>query len=347
MSVAAIALVLLAARPATARPAGSFPLVAQAVRARRSLCFRARQEIWMSPASPGRAGPAAVRIVADELQDGQRVRMTYCLPPEAAGRVVVDDGHLMHQWERSSHMILLERSREESAAVQRRLLALLHRNYRCACQARASVNGLPCDVVRVSPRLGHAGPSRLLWIERRHHAILRTEEFDAAGVRRYLSFFETFRFIRPPSLRRFSLPAGVRVCRVRETLRDRADLRATRVAAGLPGRLPAWLPDGYALLGCAAGGTGAGRCIVLRFSDGLEMLSVMETPACPAGEAPAPAPAGQQVWERDIPPLHVAVTGDDTLPKGLGQQMLAALEPRGEAGRRPAPRSYYHPHRAR
>jgi hypothetical protein len=321
--------------PALAHGADVFPLVAQAVRARQTLCFRALQVIQMSPAPVGHHKDSVVRIVADELQDGRRVRMTYRLPVPAAGRVVVDDGHWMHQWEPSRHLILLERSRTESAAAQRRMLALLHRNYHCQKVSTTFLHGLMCDVIQISPRQGHSGPSRLLWIERRHHALLKTEEFDTDGVRRYVSFFERFRFIRTPSVRMFALPSGIRVCRVPQVLQDQPTFEAAKATAKLPGRLPASLPAGYSLLGCAA--ARAGHCLVLRYSDGLEMLSVLESPVSAGHQTTAPAHAGQQTWGRDLPLLHVAVMGDDTLPQGLGQQMLMALEPHKTPPHRIAP----------
>ena len=238
----------------------------------------------------------------------------------------------MRQWERSRHVILVEGSREETAAAQRRMLALLHRNYCCAALMPATVNGLPCEVVQISPRPGHAGPSRLLWIERQRHAILRTEEFDTTGARRYLSFFETFRYIRPPKLRLFALPSGIPACRVRQALRDRPDFQAAVAGSGLSGRLPAWLPPGYALLGCAAcGGPIGQRSVLLRYSDGLEMISVLETSGHRSDARSWP---GCRTWVREMPPLCVSVIGDDTLPSGMGQDILLALEPRTGAALR-------------
>ncbi len=320
---AAVFLVALAVLPASARARDAFPLVNRAVEVRRSLCFAGRQDILMPV--------QGVRIVADELQGGGRLRMTYRLPDAAAGRVVVDDGLLMRQWEQPRHLILVERSRAESPSARRRMLALLRRNYRCVSLRGASVNGLVCDVVRVSPRPGHAGPSRLLWIERGRHAILRTEEYDGAGRRRYLSFFEAFRYVPPPAPGAFALPTGVPVCRVRQPMKEQSDFRAAFATAGLAGRTPAWLPAGYALIGCAACAR-PGGAVLMRYGDGLETLSVLEAPI--GGMSPPPPRAGRQAWARDVPPLRITVVGDDTLPPGLGRELLQALDPRSEAALR-------------
>jgi hypothetical protein len=150
-----------------------------------------------------------------------------------------------------------------------------------------------------------------------------------------LSFFESFRYIRRPPSGLFALPTGVPVCPAPQPLRDRPDDRAAFAAAGLPGRLPAWLPAGYAPIGCAAcGGPAAGRSVLLRYGDGLEVLSVLETPSGMADPNPVSAHPGRRVWERDIPPLHIAVIGDDALPEALGRELLTALEPRSEAALR-------------
>lgn len=324
--------VFLLAPPASARALEAFPLVAQAVSAKHALSFVARQRIFMAPApdKSGKSTGKAIHIEANVLQSGREMRMTYLLPATAARRVVVDDGKMLRQWEPAQRVILEAPSRVESLAERRRMLALLHRNYRCLLLRHAHANGLSCDIVSVRPRPGHIGPTRLLWIEQAHHAILRTEEFDIAGIRRYLSSYQTFHYISPVPVQRFALPKGMRVCSVETSGQAASTFREAFAQAGIEGRLPAWLPSGYVLISSEVTAGPAGkRATLLRYSDGLKMLSVFEARKTGSGadaRSSAP-PAGMQIWQQTYGALHVAVVGDNTMPAAIGQGMLTALGP--------------------
>ncbi|MBV9849328.1 MAG: hypothetical protein JO250_06545, partial [Armatimonadetes bacterium] len=279
-STALSALLALTPVPGAAQvasdPADAFSLVARAIEARHSLRYVARQDIVLVPPADSAGAPPSslTQIVTDVTRDGRRVRLVYWLPCDATHRVVVDDGRLFRQWEPARRTILVDQSHEETAAAGRRMLALLHRNYRCLLLRRQRVNSLPCDLVAVRPRRGPA-PSRLLWIERGRYAILRTEEYDGGGRRRYFSFYEAFRFVARVPARAFSLPQAGRIRPISHPVRDVAEPGAAFAAAGVAGRLPAWLPPGYVLVGCAVSGR-RNKAALLRYGDGLKTVSVFE-----------------------------------------------------------------------
>ena len=256
--------------------------------------------------------------------------MVYWLPCDATNRIVVDDGVSFRQWEPARRVILVDRSHEESAAAGRRMLALLHRNYRCVLLRQERVNGLACDVVAVRPR--HTPPRRACsGSNASRHAILRTEEQDAAGQRRYLSFYETFRFVPRVPAGAFSLPRAPQRPAPRP-MRDVSDFQAAFARAGIAGRLPAWLPAGYVLVGSAVAGREHPSAL-LRYGDGLKTISVFEESGRTADDP--------------VRPAGDAAPGDGALrPAGLGARRLPAVHhrpgrrrPAGRAGAGPAARA--------
>lgn len=327
----------LAAGSVCAAPADEpFSLLARAMRSRSSLVYTARQSvIIVSPRVTG----GMTQIVVDIARDRRRARLTYQLPPEAAGRILADDGTRTEQFEPSLQARLLGRARppDEDAAARENMLALLRRNYSCTRVRRESVNDRLCDVVALQPRCWD-GPRRLCWIDRRNHAVLRTEEYDADGCRLYVSSYDWIHFAPHIPARLLGLPPSALSAPVRPSAApprlvsgpDRAFIEA-----GLPGRTPAWLPPGYRLLSSAVWNKRAGgKAVILRLGDGLQTLTVVQE-AMEAGQPDTArqqqqrnrqlARYGQQAWVTENDGLRVIATGDLTLPDSLGHDIQHAL----------------------
>lgn len=327
-----------AALPARAAPADDpFSLLARAMRSRTSLAYTARQSVVIvSPRVPG----GMTQIVVDIARDRRRARLTYQLPPEAAGRILADDGGRTEQFEPSLHLRVLGRARPpaEEAAVREKMLTLLRRNYVCTRVRRESVNDRLCDVVALQSRRLD-GPHRLCWIDRRSHAILRTEEYDADGCRLYVSSYDWIHFaphvparllVLPPSA--LSAPARSAAAPPRPVSGpDRAFVEAGLTA----GQTPAWLPPGYRLLSSAVWTRRAGgKAVILLCGDGLQTLTVVQE-TMETGQPDAErqqqmrnrqmARYGQQAWVMESDGRRVIVTGDLTLPDSLGQDVQRAL----------------------
>lgn len=327
-----------AAGPALAKggsddPEGNgFALVAQALQARLRLIYRARQDIlWMTPTG------GMAQVVADIARAGRRTRITYRFPPEAAGRVMLDDGVRYSLYDPSHRALIVSQSAaDDQTAASPATLVLLRRNYRCLCLSREAVNGQTCDVVAIRPRV-HDGPSKRLWIDAARHAILRTEEYDAQGCRRYVSFYETIQFLPHLPTGDLDLPGPARRAATQrmsvQSLKAASAPRAFTLA-GVVGRLPAWRPWGFALMHCSVIGAHSGtKSVLLDYSDGLKSLVVLEEPS--AGAHPtstelnrALARYGQQAWVQEDGRLRTVVRGDLSLPDALGAEMMQALSAR-------------------
>lgn len=337
----ALLLVLLLSAAALAAPGqdnsqDTFPLVARALRARLHQTFTGCQVIEFTSGKKDQW----IQVVADVAHDGRRSRMDYRFPASVADMLIADDGVHLRQFHPSCRLYLIRRSPPSEEAVSNLMLSLLRHNYRCQERGMGQANGRPCDLVALSPRF-ESGPSRLYWIDHATQAILRTEEFDSQGRREYLAAYRAIQFAPhlPAALFAPAPPPGM-------TLQDAppppADLTyaQARAAAAVDGRAPCWAPGGYHLLRCASLPRSRGaHALLLRYGDGLKTLRVYEETLTPALPPLAVQQRmlddeigryGQQAWVQDWNNLRVTVVGDVTLPAGLGQGIMRALDPVAE-----------------
>ena len=315
-------------RPDT--PPDAFSVLAQAMRAKLHQSYTAHQEILFASGPPGAQW---TRIVADVARDGRRSCMTYRFPPSVADLVVADTGKVVWQSQPSCHLFLIQKSPPGGGEAE---LSLLHHNYRCRLVERMRLGGFLCDRVAVVPRYA-PGPWQICWIDRVHLTVLRTEEYDSASCRQYLSTLTAVRFVSSLPSPMFSPkpPSGTTV----QTATAAIEMPFARAweASGRIGRSPCWLPRGWVLLHCTPIlRPGTVQALRLRFGDGLKNLSVFQEALSPA-LPPLPIQQkmlreqlgsyGQQAWVMEGGGVRVTVVGDSTLPAETGREMLRSLLP--------------------
>ncbi len=332
-SLLLLSLLLSRMAPAAASPGSipdAFSLLAQAMRAKLHQTYTAHQETLFAS---GTSGAQWTRVVVDIARDGRRSCMTYRFPPSVADLIVADTGKVVRQFQPSCHLFLCRSSSPDGGETE---LSLLRRNYRCRWKDRVLLGGFLCDRISVVPRFA-AGPWRVCWIDRVHKTVLRTEEYDAAGCRQYLSTLSRMRFASslPRALFSPQPPPGTTV----QTMSAAGNMSYARAwaASGQVGRFPCWLPRGWALLHCTpVTRPGGGQALRLRFGDGLKNLSVFEE-AVSSTLPPLPIQEkmlheqlgryGQQAWVMEGGGIRVTVVGDATLPPEMGQELLRSLQP--------------------
>ncbi len=322
---------LAAPNPPSSRDA--FSLLARAMRAKLHQTFTGRQEIVFAAEKES----GGTRVVADIARAGRRSRMDYRFPASVSDLLVADDGVHERQFHPSCRQYLIRPSSPPEEAVSEDRLALLQRNYRCQLRGRQAIEGRICEIVALEPRFPPA-PSRRCWIDRATLAILRTEEYDAVGRRRYVSAFTDIHFAPtlPTALFSPNPPVGASL---QEAPPEPGNLPFDQaiMAVGVNGLAPCWVPRGYRLFRCAALPRPHGaHALFLRYGDGLKTLSVFEealTPVLPPLALQQHmlddqlGRYGQQAWVQDEGGLRVTVVGDSTLPPTLGAEMMRALAP--------------------
>jgi hypothetical protein len=312
-----------------------FSLVAAAVAAKNTISFQGRQEIQIISSKTVRGSKMPAQIVADVVQSGPVSRLKYKEPPQASGRVVMDDGHSICQWDAQHPLILTMPSHEESPSTQRRMLRLLRQNYLFTEWGRQRVCALWCEKVDIRPRPGHTGLRQTLWIETTHHAILRTAEYSAAGALQSLSFYTQFHYLSQAPRDVSHLPAGWKTRWIGPKEVREPSFSQAFTEARVTGRLPCWLPAGYALVSCSVlTHSGKRHSVALHFGDGLQMVTLIESPARKASPShaahlrPTKTWKDQELWAGS---LHLTLLTDPALPSGFSKDLMSALDPQTEA----------------
>lgn len=160
-------------------------------------------------------------------------------------------------------------------------LDLLIRNYHVSLSGRDTVAGRTADIVELIPRYS-GNPSKKLWIDREKGIILRSEDRTASGKIRSTMEFTSIDFLGSISDAAFEHPANAESTLVKlagERKLSRAELGKS---VGISVTSPTYLPRGYILdsmrtysCGCDCGHKAAH----LRYTNGLNSISVFETPA--------------------------------------------------------------------
>lgn len=192
--------------------------------------------------------------------------------------IFIDDGR--HQWMYRPHLHLLVR--RPSPSMERRLQlaerneALLKKNYRMEVVQREEMMGeRPCMVAKFASRFGVGRPVRTLWIDREKGLPLRTEVYDAQGLR-VMTFFSSITFSPPPSPDALALKVP-RTTRL-EAESEEVMLSPPSLAAAVdfPVLEPSRLPAGFALVDARLKGLGPDAELRLFYSDGLSSLTLFE-----------------------------------------------------------------------
>jgi outer membrane lipoprotein-sorting protein len=192
--------------------------------------------------------------------------------------VVIDDGR--HQWVYLPNQRLVKRRPSPSGTHRRRLAernaALLQKNYRIEILQRdATMGGRPIIVAKFAPLVGSDRPVRLLWIDREKGLPLRTEVYDAQGLR-VMTFFSSISYASSPDSDALALkvPRATRL----EAEPDEVVLSPEVLsrAVDFPVLQPKNLPPGFALVGARLKGKGPQAELRLLYSDGLSTISLFQ-----------------------------------------------------------------------
>lgn len=322
-----------AARKACAVSEG-FALVARAMQTKVTGTYQGRQTIiWSLPAAQG---GGMMEIVTSAAHRGLRSRLVYLFPPDAAGRVMVDDGARRALYEPRRGSVLVRPSVSSDVNADRQaMLGLLRRNYTCTVVRRERFCGRMCAVVAIRPRLT-GGAYRLCWVDQAQPFVVRLEEYDRSGCRRYVSAYDSLSFAPVLPAGALDLPPAARSA-PRRTVRETLALppcpasETFRRQAGVE-CLPAWLPRGYTLLRLSllTPASAGPSLIQMRCSDGLQTLTISESRV--GGPAPTTAELngtlaryGQQAWVMERQGALIVVRGDLSLPPDVGAELVRSL----------------------
>jgi outer membrane lipoprotein-sorting protein len=203
-----------------------------------------------------------------------RLRLEFLSPESVSGRLVIDDGVSVWQYEPSQHLVIHGPSfvhpAEGSESVEEFLRSAL-----IAVLGTEEVIGRQTVVLAMETR--DAGPSRRYWVDRETGVILRTEERDVTGEIVFTSFFTriSFGLNLPSALFRFTPPSGARAIDLYESGDPVSTPDALRQASGV--WVPPTLPYGYRFRAGAVVHHAALTSTSASYTDGVRTLTVFVT----------------------------------------------------------------------
>lgn len=205
------------------------------------------------------------------------LRLEFLSPESTSGRLIVDDGASSWHYEPSLH-IVIRGSSFVSAQPRADATAILTR-YDANVLGTEQVIGRQTVVLELVPKMRQL--TRRLWVDQATGVVLRTEERTQGGELVFNSFFSriSYSLNLPSSLFRFHLPAGARIFSFYLSGDPITDPKELSRQAKFEVRAPASLGAGYGFGSGTVARYGAFMAVSLLYGDGVNVVSVFQTPA--------------------------------------------------------------------
>jgi outer membrane lipoprotein-sorting protein len=287
LAVAAREIISVASRPQSpSTPPEEW--LARAVRAPLHLNYRATETL--TTAAGRRTQRQVVRVVHRAPDDTRR---EYLSDRGRVTRIVVDDDRGNWQYSPERREVIFSPSlRVDRELWQERELKSLLSNYALSSAGFAAVAGRRAQALTISPRRGHRGPSKRLWVDDGTGLILQSELTGADGNTKLTSSLSDLQLPTAISSAEFTPPPSAK----KQTV-----IREHVVVLPLPALArhwkyallaPEYVPAGYSLESARVVRRGQHRFVHLRYFDGLNTISLFEEPV-PARDGETPGRRGE------------------------------------------------------
>lgn len=208
------------------------------------------------------------------------MRLDYQRPPRLAGEEIVDNGRFYCHLLPAQDTLELSPSRIQTLRVRVPEVIKQIQSGRLLVQTvgQDTVAGHACIIVQVAARSASPIPWRRFWIDPTNGAQLRIEQHEANGELQSASYYTQITYNPVFDKDTFRLPhAGGRVV-ARGFAAPALTLDQVRAQAVFAVPDPTYLPDGYHFQAGSVSEARRGRVIELRYANGVNVLSVFETP---------------------------------------------------------------------
>lgn len=216
------------------------------------------------------------------LRNGSRAyRLDYLRPPRLAGETVVDNGQFLwhYQPRRNQLQISPSRIRRQGAGVPQVMKQIRQGTLAIQWLGQETVAGHACGIVQVQPR-GSSGARRRFWIDFANGAQLKIEHDSANGQKQSVSYFTRVQYNPVFDRYAFDPPhpkSGVNIVPTKSKT-PALSLDQVRAQAGFTVLPPTYLPPGFRFQSGSVTKFHRRPLVGLRYANGLNVLSVFETP---------------------------------------------------------------------
>jgi len=257
------------------------------------------------------------------------VRMEYVAPPRFAGELVVDNGRVY--WHYVPVTNTLETGPSHLMRLRRRVPQVMQQIKRgqldVQYQGLDTVAGRACAVVQVRPMQAGAAPWRRFWIDTANGAQLRIEQYSPSGQRVSASAYTDVSYapaLDKDSFRIPPTPKGARVVAL-DAGPPLPSVAQAQAQVGFPIASPMYLPPGFRFQSASVSDYGGRKLVTLRYLNGLNVLSLFETPTnhAPRGPGGAVEHPRRNVTQRIVNGLRVILVS--TLPPDEMERVLGSV----------------------
>jgi negative regulator of sigma E activity len=246
-------------------------------------------------------------------------------PASVNGEQIVDDGNTF--WHYTPSKNTLETGPSRVKRLRNRIRQLIRQinlgSLNVAVSGQDNIAGRACAIVDVRPVAGF-GAWRRFWIDPTTGLQIKVEEYRADGSLESSSYFSQISVVSgfPPGT--FAAPATPPTVNKQNVTPPRPQTVAeAQGKVGFPIRQPSYLPGGYRLQSALVSRFRNQKMVVLRYVNGLNTLSIFETPAdSPTDSAPISSPRAD-VALATVTGMKLVVVG--TLGTDDLQRVLSSL----------------------
>ena len=211
------------------------------------------------------------------LRNGARaLRLDYLRPPQMKGEQIVDNGrnyyHFLpeqHRWETQPSQVQSLRVRVPQVLGQVRRGEL-----RVQMLGQDTVAGRACSVIGVTAS-GNSPSARKFWIDPTNGAQLKIEQYNAAGELLSVSYYTSVTYNPPLNGHSFDPPSGGGTVSSRPGPQPTVP---TEAQVGFAVLQPSFLPRGFHFQSASVSMFHGKKVASLRYANGLNVLSLFETP---------------------------------------------------------------------
>jgi outer membrane lipoprotein-sorting protein len=258
------------------------------------------------------------------LRDGSRAyRLDYLRPPRLAGETVVDNGQFLWHYQPSRNRLQISpsRIRRLGAGVPRVMKQVRQGTLTIQWLGQETVAGHACGIVQVQPH-GSSGARRRFWIDLANGAQLKIEHQNASGQPQSVSYFTRVQYSPAFDRHAFDPPhpkSGVNIVPA-EPKTPALSWNQVQAQAGFTVLPPAYLPPGFRFQSGSITKFHKRPLVGLRYANGLNVLSVFETPDAGAPRNPKPRQGIVIGWQNG---LKIIVIGN--LDAGEMNRVLSSV----------------------
>jgi len=253
------------------------------------------------------------------------MRLDYLRPPRLAGEQIIDNGRFYCHLIPARDTLELSPSRIQMLRVRVPEIIGQVRSGRLIVQGlgQGIIAGHSCSIVSVAAWSGSPVPWRCFWIDPTNGAQLRIEQYDAAGQLQSASYFTQVTYNPTFDKTAFRLPHSGSKVVTRGFSTPALTLDQVRQQAGAAWPAPAYLPDGFHFQAGSVSNIRDRRVVELRYVNGVNVLSVFQTPDLPGSATEKTVHARHGVLYGRQGGMKVVIIGN--LPDSEMEKVLASL----------------------